>query len=32
VDKLKEPEQSQLYQKALKTKSEAPRTEPTENE
>jgi hypothetical protein len=32
VDKLKEPEQSQLYQKTLKTKSEALRIEPTENE
>jgi hypothetical protein len=32
VDKLKEPEQSQLYQKILKTKLEALRTELTENE
>jgi hypothetical protein len=32
VDKLKEPEQSQLYQETIKTKLEALRTELTENE
>jgi hypothetical protein len=32
VDKSKELEQSQLYQKTIKTKLEALRTEPTENE
>jgi hypothetical protein len=32
VDNLKEPEQSQLYQKTLRTKLEALRTELTENE